>query len=303
MENVSLALKIAGGLLIAVIILSLVTWGFRQFGILPAQQDANMTSEQIAKFNQEFEVYDKTKMYGVDVISCLNKVYNYNEKYILETGKDAGGNPVSKLSKSEESDGMDGFYSGTSKHGKEFLINAYVHIKSPLKEYMEVYKIDEKTGKEKRIYDLEDIGDDVILCGDNGVWGNEDKALFGDEAYTAYTADTKLNDIDTDGKLLDAPSYMTQNGATQSIDDTGVKYYALYGDNQKILYRLLTHSDKNMKKIATNRNSSKVTIWNKVIWYTALYDFKTRTFECTHMDIDSETGRIKTIAFEESYKK
>lgn len=302
MENASLALKIAGGVLLAVIILSLVTWGFKQFGILPAQQDASMTTEQLAKFNQEFEVYRKTKMYGVDVISCLNKVYNYNEKYILETGRDADGNPVRKLSRSDESDetgGTDAFYSGTSKHGKEFLINAYVHINSPLKEYMEVYKIDDKTGKEIRIYALNDI-DDIELCGNKGVWGKEDKSLFGVDAYTKYEASDKLKEISTDGNVLkDDPSrYMTQGGGTVSMD--GISYYALYDDPNDRLYRLLK---QNMKKVATNRESSKITIWNRVIWYTALYDFKTRTFECTHMDVDGETGRIKTIAFCETFKK
>ena len=50
--------------------------------IWPEAQDELKVTEQTAAFNKEYEVYQKSAMYGVNVISCLNKAKSNNEKYI-----------------------------------------------------------------------------------------------------------------------------------------------------------------------------------------------------------------------------
>ena len=81
MENVSKALEIAAGVLLAVMIMSLISYFFSRIGIWPQEQDKMESAEQLAKFNTEYTVYEKKAMYGVDVISCLNKAKSNNEKY------------------------------------------------------------------------------------------------------------------------------------------------------------------------------------------------------------------------------
>ena len=81
MENASKALEIAAGVLLAVLIMSLVAYFFTSISEWPQQQDDEKEAEQTAKFNLEYEVYDKKGMYGADVISCLTKAENNNEKY------------------------------------------------------------------------------------------------------------------------------------------------------------------------------------------------------------------------------
>ena len=82
MENASKALTIAASTLLGVMILVVIVYFFNNISAWPKQQDDMETAEQIAKFNKEYEVYDKKMMYGVDVIYCLNKDKSNYEKYV-----------------------------------------------------------------------------------------------------------------------------------------------------------------------------------------------------------------------------
>ena len=79
--NIAKLVHIVGGILIGVVLLSLISYFFSSIGLLPSQEDETESREQLAKFNLEYEIYDKKGMYGVDVISCLNKAQSNNEKY------------------------------------------------------------------------------------------------------------------------------------------------------------------------------------------------------------------------------
>ena len=78
MENASYALKMAAGVLLAVLILSLMTFILNNYSqtqktILEAKK-----TEKIVEFNEQFQAYEKAQMYGTDVISCLNLAYSIN---------------------------------------------------------------------------------------------------------------------------------------------------------------------------------------------------------------------------------
>ena len=106
MENATKALIIVANLMLAVIILSVVVYFFENMSILPTEEERVKKTEQARKFNLEYEVYDKKLMYGVDVISALNKANNNNEKYIVGS-----------------------FLSGDLS-GEEFIIDIIVTLKS-----------------------------------------------------------------------------------------------------------------------------------------------------------------------------
>lgn len=82
MENAAKALLIAGGVLLALLIISVMVYMFSQIKSLQQAQETKIEQEQIAEFNKGFETYDKKVMYGADVISVLNKAANNNTKYI-----------------------------------------------------------------------------------------------------------------------------------------------------------------------------------------------------------------------------
>lgn len=78
MENAAKALLIAGGILIAIIILSMFVMMYNRMTSIQKAQEEQRELEQIAAFNAEFESYNKQLMYGADVITLYNKVQEHN---------------------------------------------------------------------------------------------------------------------------------------------------------------------------------------------------------------------------------
>lgn len=80
MENASKALLMAGGILLAILILSAFVFMFSSAKNFSASQEAKTLEEQIRAFNSEYEAYNKTVMYGTDVITVINKSIDYNQR-------------------------------------------------------------------------------------------------------------------------------------------------------------------------------------------------------------------------------
>lgn len=81
MENASKALLMAGGMLIAVLIIGAFVFMFTNARTTAETQHEIETVEQMTKFNNQFESYNKKLMRGVEVISALNKAIDNNTKY------------------------------------------------------------------------------------------------------------------------------------------------------------------------------------------------------------------------------
>lgn len=78
MENVSRALIIIGGMLLAILIMSLLVFVFNKISVLPTEQIQQHSELGIVEFNRSFEVYQKPLMYGTDIISVINKAVDHN---------------------------------------------------------------------------------------------------------------------------------------------------------------------------------------------------------------------------------
>ena len=81
MENASKALLMTGSILIGIILLSLAVYVYNIMSEAKKMETSTFTEEQLLKYNQEFLAYDKSRMYGTDVITVLNKAIDNNEKY------------------------------------------------------------------------------------------------------------------------------------------------------------------------------------------------------------------------------
>ena len=80
MENASKALLIAGGVLIALIIMSLLVVAFTKIGDYQKAQSEGSRDSQLAEFNRDFERYTEDDIRGVDIVSLINKIHDYNTK-------------------------------------------------------------------------------------------------------------------------------------------------------------------------------------------------------------------------------
>lgn len=81
MENASKALMIAGGVLIAVLIISLVVFMFTSMSNMFKSEEDVKRTEELNAYNKEYESYNKKLLRGADIISLINKSISNNKKY------------------------------------------------------------------------------------------------------------------------------------------------------------------------------------------------------------------------------
>lgn len=79
MENAAKALIIAGGILLAIMTLTLLVYGITTTARIEQVKAESEKTEEISNFNMEYETYNKKRMYGVDVITVINKAINHNK--------------------------------------------------------------------------------------------------------------------------------------------------------------------------------------------------------------------------------
>lgn len=81
MENVSKALLIAGGVLFAILVLTLLIMFHSQISSYYTEQHDAKMNEQITEFNNKFDNYSGQTIRGNDLISIMNRVVDYNRTY------------------------------------------------------------------------------------------------------------------------------------------------------------------------------------------------------------------------------
>lgn len=81
MENASKALLIAGGILIALLIIALLVYSFGSMSGYFSSEETKEEAEQLEAFNKQYEAYQRKLLRGTDIISVINKISDNNEKY------------------------------------------------------------------------------------------------------------------------------------------------------------------------------------------------------------------------------
>lgn len=72
MENASKALLIAGGVLIAILIVSVLVVTLNIVNSNQRTREKALATEQLAEFNQKYEAYNKKALRGTDIITLKN---------------------------------------------------------------------------------------------------------------------------------------------------------------------------------------------------------------------------------------
>lgn len=84
MENASRALMMVGGMLIAMLIVSLLVFGLNRLSKYENAKDEAKRNEQLVEFNKQFESYNKSVIKGYEMISLANLADDMNTKYSEE---------------------------------------------------------------------------------------------------------------------------------------------------------------------------------------------------------------------------
>ena len=134
MENATKALIIAGGMLIAMLIVGLLTWGYTQLRSLQQTNIDEEERQQIVEFNERFEAYNKKVVRGYQMISLANLVYDTNTRFAEDDGYAPVTIEVNGLS-SEKAEGEDlvnyiqTYYDTMSSNQKNALKQLYFECK------------------------------------------------------------------------------------------------------------------------------------------------------------------------------
>ena len=79
MENASKALIIAGSVLVAIIVLSMLVAFFNNLRSLVGTEQSVEATEQAAEFNKQYDAYARA-VYGSELLSIANKLNDYNKR-------------------------------------------------------------------------------------------------------------------------------------------------------------------------------------------------------------------------------
>lgn len=80
MENASKALLMAGGMLIALLVIGALLLAFNQIGDYEKGKSSMTKSSQVADFNKEFGKYSGDDVKGYDLLTLINKAIDFNSK-------------------------------------------------------------------------------------------------------------------------------------------------------------------------------------------------------------------------------
>lgn len=80
MENATKAMQIAAGVLMSVLVLGLLVYGYNSITESKDIEQQAVREEQAADFNKSFETYNRD-LVGTELIALSNKVDDYNKRY------------------------------------------------------------------------------------------------------------------------------------------------------------------------------------------------------------------------------
>lgn len=122
MENVTKALLMAAGFLVAVIILSLLVMGYSQISKYYQEQSNTIDAEQMAEMVKKFTNYDGREIRGNEMLSVINMVVDYNN-WVKENANQGYEEIVLKISfKNVQS------YNSTSKYDAFHIIDGIDYL-------------------------------------------------------------------------------------------------------------------------------------------------------------------------------
>ena len=257
MENASKALLIAGGILIVMLIVSLLLFGYRAISDFYSSQDELKEIEDVAKFNSQFNGYDRENISGYELVSLANKVADYNYRYSIasDSANDKNYLPITLVIDFIDEDHRNQFLydqSNIVKNNRLLRQNSYTQSAS--KNEIEgniISKIDRIT----KIYGNMEIA--------NKLAKNINNLIF-DRAKSSYDR-TKFTDDQIKGFLID-------------------KYNAITGEH------LTSYNDVEIKLIGSSADAN-------IYKYYEFYQFKKAKFRCRLLENDNVSGRVSKLEF------
>lgn len=85
MENATKALGMAASVLIGILILGALIFLYTRMSEIKQVEQDSLSEQQASNFNKKFEAYNRSGVYGSEILSLANMVEDYNNKEANET--------------------------------------------------------------------------------------------------------------------------------------------------------------------------------------------------------------------------
>lgn len=279
MENAAYAFKMAAGVLLAVLLVTIMTY------VLNTYRDTQKTildakvTESIEQYNEQFRAYEKAQMYGTDVLSCLNLAYSMNvENRVWDTSGISG---TSRIISNNDS-GID-----------ERAITVIVRMKQdkPLQSTIKLYGY------------TNGVGETPVGIG-KGSQIQSEKTI--EDILGKNTNETEVFKRSFKNIALSTNLSAIGGNETSSSGITELKIGPVNGGKfTEKDHKNMVEQIKMVNLSKVNRRNSEFDYvknnWIRFEWKTVADDLKTRHFKWVKEEsgVENDTGRINKIVFQE----
>ena len=271
MENASKALIMAGGLLIAILLVSLLLYAWSMMSKYQASKNEIKNIEDVAKFNEQFTNYDRDDVEGYEIISLANRVADYNNKYssASDSKNDIKYNPITITIKIGNSQTIKDYF--TRDDNIRFFKdqNGILTTIIQSKVYNQIEELIEKAGDMASIYG-----------------GEEALSSITKNIQSIFRTNAELD------QLVNSQKNITKQGLkVESIK----KFNALLKNSTLALPYDDAHVDSSYNTLMTNTN-----YYENAYKYYEYKQFKRAVFKCNNVTYDTAkgTGRVTSMEFE-----
>ena len=269
MENASKALIMAGGMLIAILLVSLFLYAWGLFSEYQSSQDSLAEIEDTAKFNEQFTAYDRNDVMGYEIISLTNKVIDYNFR----------------MSSAEEAQNSKQYlpitltFSLGSNSNKADIINKFAMDGNNMKLFGNKTTVKFNYVQSKAKNEISELQENILKIESETNFGNADAAMkVAKSAGSIFISD------------------ISEEANRRHISEDAVKIEAIKAYNSNVpSTSQITNYD------GTGLNSAYDKLMQKKVMvdrYWEFLQFKKAIFKCTDITYDNVTGRVSTISFE-----
>lgn len=234
MENASKALIMAGGMLLAILIISLLVYAWSLFSKYQASKDSLADIEDTAKFNEQFANYDRDDVQGYELLSLVNKVIDYNNRKTSAEGAKSNEKytPMTIVIDMESKTLREKLVQGNNEN-KLFINNRYTisNTDNPFKTILETVKnVEQKFGGADCATKIAKSYDSIFLVDDN----DEVKLNEAKNKFNLYSTNMKINEKGTTDIWKALDSY--KNDVQQYYEYVQFKKAKFQSQSSKIQY-------------------------------------------------------------------
>lgn len=265
MENASKALLMAGGMLLAILLVSLLLYAWGLFSKYQSSQDSLAEIEDTAKFNAKFTAYDRNDVQGYELLSLLNQIIDYNER---KTTDSINGNSDNYKYISITID------MGDETNRKKLTYNDEIQIFT-LKKYTD-NELTSKNGNIRTSFKksiLDKVNQIIENCG-------------GNEAEVTNLA-KKISSI------FMSEDQIKEKAQRENVTEDTIKKEMLNEYNKYVSTKIT-----NVNELILDNKKATNSLYEAVCAYYEYMQFKRGIFECKTLKYDDTTGRVSEITFE-----